>query len=421
VSFQFPVTFDQEILCQYREELEYTNQEVELLAINLERNPNDLSAVEQIRDLIQDSWMSSVKLDLVPISESLADTLKGLDLLLDWQVYPARMTEFVLSLLDRVMVIAREIEEKQFIDIRRTQAILVALQYIILAKDFNQITKGIEDAILAINQEIGIEGDSAMEDADVMLFDDGVDLFDDGVDLFDDATADVVAEPGSGPDIFIPDASLSPLSQAREFINTHSDTECINLLGSAFEHAIEHHRSHTLLLAELALSTNILAGRPIDFELLYKGICLHDIGMVPIADGISRQTGLTKEEKEQLQQHPLKSAEVAEVLNLPEEAELLILHHHERLDGSGFPFGLKGGNICESGKLVAIIDSFHGVMEKNAHRSERDQVLRAIIEVNVKMGKYYDPVWVDYFNRVIRDYWLSDWREERRKALQQVS
>ncbi|NIQ11668.1 MAG: hypothetical protein GWO08_17750, partial [Gammaproteobacteria bacterium] len=76
-----------------------------------------------------------VKLDLVPVSESLADSLKALDQLLDWQVYPPAMTEFILSLLDRLMDIAREVEEKQIIDMRKTQAILVALQYIILAKD----------------------------------------------------------------------------------------------------------------------------------------------------------------------------------------------------------------------------------------------------------------------------------------------
>ena len=147
VSFEYPVSFDQSILAQYREELQWCNQEVEMLAIDLERSPNDMGQVEQLRLIIHESWMSSVKLDLVPVSESLADTLKGLDLLLDWQIYPVRMTEFVFLLIDRLMDIAQEVEEKRFIDMRKTQAILVALQFIILAKDVDQITQGIEVAI----------------------------------------------------------------------------------------------------------------------------------------------------------------------------------------------------------------------------------------------------------------------------------
>lgn len=419
MSFQFPVSIDQEILGQYREELQWTNQEVEMLAIKLERNPQDMETVEKVRDLIQESWMSSVKLDLIPLSESLDDTLKGLDFLLDWQVYPPAMTEFVLLLIDRVMIIAQEVEESQFIDMRKTQAILVALQYIILAKTVDEITQGIEAAIVAISQEISDQPDTSNNhDGGVDLFGDGVDLFGDGVDLFDDGLELFDAAPASPPivnkptiDIFVPDASLNPLFQARDFIQGHSAENCLTLLGQISEQATRHYNAHTHLLQELALATNILAGAPLDFEGLYKGICLHDIALASLPEIFNKEGPLNQDEIQELKLHPVNSAEFAHALNPSDETELMILHHHEHLDGSGYPFGLKGDNISEQGKLAAIVDTFHNAIEQHAVMGARESVLVAILEININAGKHFDERWTELFNRLLQDYWLEDWRE----------
>ncbi|MDH5777600.1 MAG: hypothetical protein OEZ33_05270 [Gammaproteobacteria bacterium] len=228
MSYQYPVNFDRDILLQYREELQWANQEIEMLAISLERSPEDMENVEKLRAIIQESQLSSTKLDLVPLSESLDDTLKGLDLLLDWQVFPAGMTDFVLLLIDRVMDIAREVEEHQFIDMRKTQAILVALQYIILAKDVAEITKGIADAVVAIRQEIPAEPEATTTDDDVLLFDDGIDLFGDD-EAATESEPELEKEQQVKIDIFVPEQSLSPLMQARDFIHQHSDTVCHKL------------------------------------------------------------------------------------------------------------------------------------------------------------------------------------------------
>lgn len=417
MSFEFPVTFDQDILSQYREELEFTNQEVEMLAINLEREPGDMATVEKIRDHIQEAWMSSVKLDLIPVSESLADTLKGLDLLLDWQVYPPAMTEFILGLLDRLMIIALEVEEKQFIDMRKTQAILVALQYIILAKDFNQINQGIEDAIVAINQEICGHADAPQGEAEVMLFDDGVDLFDDGIDLFEDSPEQIKSESVAKPeiDIFIPEAATNPLLQARDYIRGHSDDNCKVLLEQVAAHVVDHHSVHANFLLELSLTMNILAGNALEFESVYKGICMHDLALATMSGLMNKKSSLNQDEIDELRLHPLKSAELAHEFIKSEETELLVLHHHERMDGSGYPFGLQGNNISEHGKLAGIVDAFHDVINKHHESSERNKVLRGIVDINIGMGKLYDPAWVKLFNVAIRDYWLPDWRQLQRE------
>lgn len=384
-----------------------------MLAINLERCPQDMDTVEKIRNILQESWMSSVKLDLIPLSESLDDTLKGLDFLLDWRVYPSRMTEFVLILIDRVMDIAQEVEESLYIDMRKTQAILVALQYIILAKNVDEITQGIEHAIAAISRDISDDAETTNNHDDVVLFDDGV-------DLFDDAPQKPAADNQPAVDIFVPQASLNPLNLAREFTEEHSNENYLALLDEIPDQATRHYNTHIHFLLELSLATNILAGEPLDYDCLYKGIFLHDISLASLPDLIAQKGNLTEDENEKLILHPVRSAKVAHDLNNSNEAELLVLHHHERLDGSGYPFGLKGDNISEQGKLVAIVDTFHYVIEHHAGMGARKRVLAAIMEINIHAGKLYDKHWVKQFNKLLHDYWLPDWRDAQRKKRQRA-
>ncbi|MDH5182220.1 MAG: hypothetical protein OEY07_21370, partial [Gammaproteobacteria bacterium] len=333
MSFEFPVSFDQEILVQYREELQWAHQELEMLAITLERTPNDMDAVQQIRQIFQELWMSSVKLDLVPISESLQDTLKGLDLLLDWQVYPVSMTEFMLILIDKILALAYEIETRFFIDMRKTQQILVALQYIILAKNPAEISQGIENAVAAMQQEIGELSEQSAASGDIDLFGDSVDLFDDGVELFgDDSSEQPAIQTVSGPDIFVPETIRNPLLQARDYIKNAKQENCLALLGKISDQATRHHDSHTGVLLELAMAMNIMAGLPVSQESLFKGICLHDIALASVPDLLTGKRKLSQDEIEELKLHPVKGAELAHAMPGSDETELLVLHHHERLD-----------------------------------------------------------------------------------------
>ncbi|MDH5652888.1 MAG: HD domain-containing protein [Gammaproteobacteria bacterium] len=421
MSFEFPVSFDQEILVQYREELQWAHQELEMLAITLERTPNDMDAVQQIRQIFQELWMSSVKLDLVPISESLQDTLKGLDLLLDWQVYPVSMTEFMLILIDKILALAYEIETRFFIDMRKTQQILVALQYIILAKNPAEISQGIENAVAAMQQEIGELSEQSAASGDIDLFGDSVDLFDDGVELFgDDSSEQPAIQTVSGPDIFVPETIRNPLLQARDYIKNAKQENCLALLGKISDQATRHHDSHTGVLLELAMAMNIMAGLPVSQESLFKGICLHDIALASVPDLLTGKRKLSQDEIEELKLHPVKGAELAHAMPGSDETELLVLHHHERLDGSGYPFGLKGDNISEQGKLAAIVDTFHSILEQNKGVGDRDKVLRAITEINLGLVRQYDALWVGLFNRCIRNYWLKEWHANRNVLLKRT-
>lgn len=368
-----------------------------MLAITLERHPEDMANVEQLRHIIQESLMSAEKLDLVPISESLTDVLKGIDLLLDWQVYPVRMTEFVLSLFDRVMIIAREVEESHFVDMRKTQSILVALQFIILSKNIDQIEQGIEEALVAVNQEVGDAASNAESDIEI--------------ELFGDDENEV-----SQIDIFVPEQLNNPLQLAREYIDSHLSEQCMLVLNNVADNDVQHTQAHTRFILELALAVNFSAGQPVENDGILKGICLHDIALSSIPHLLNKKGKYTPEEIEELKMHPVRSASIADLICESKDAGNLILHHHEHVDGSGYPFGLKGDNISDEGKLAALVDRFHDVMEKYPELGPKKQVLRGIYEINVNSGKRYDSAWVKEFNNTLRRCWLSDWNIARKKV-----
>lgn len=401
MSFEFPVNVDQEFLHQFREELQWTNQELEMLAIDLERHPENMQNVEKLRLIIHESWMNSVKLELTPLSESLSDTLMALDLLLDWQVYPPRMTEFLLSMVDRLMLIAHEVEEHQFIDMRKTQAILVALQYIILAQNSQQFSHGIEDAIIAINQDLNVIHETVFTDDDIVLFGD------------DESASQIDTK---GPEIFVPNVSLNPLEQARDFIKNQSNKDCVMMLSTISDNATQYHQSHTQFVLELALMVNFIAKQVVDPVSIYRGICLHDIALATHPELLNKKTKLSASEINELKQHPLHGSKIVQELSYSDETELLVLHHHEHLDGSGYPFGLQKDNISEQGKLAAIVDSFHEAMEKNAHLSLKKQILRGLYDIHQHAGRFYDPTWAKLFSDALREYWVPDLANRFRQA-----
>jgi putative nucleotidyltransferase with HDIG domain len=99
---------------------------------------------------------------------------------------------------------------------------------------------------------------------------------------------------------------------------------------------------------------------------------LHDIGKVGINDNILLKTSrLTDAEYTIIKQHPVIGARIIEPLGLIQEERDIILHHHERIDGRGYPDGLKGDEIPFLARIVAIADSFDAMTSTRAYRKPR--------------------------------------------------
>jgi HD-GYP domain-containing protein (c-di-GMP phosphodiesterase class II) len=130
---------------------------------------------------------------------------------------------------------------------------------------------------------------------------------------------------------------------------------------------------------------------------------VHDIGMTEISDEILNKTfNLTAEEIEQIRTHPLKGTELMRPLEFVELVSNIILYHHERVDGKGYPLGLKGDQIPLGSRILAVIDAYQSMMTEKPYRdplSETD----AAKELVDCAGRQFDPEVVDRFIEVLVD------------------
>ncbi len=99
---------------------------------------------------------------------------------------------------------------------------------------------------------------------------------------------------------------------------------------------------------------------------------LHDIGKISIDNEILNKPGkLSPSEFEEIKQHPLKGFELIKDLDFPYEVKMAVLHHHEKFDGTGYPFGLKNHHTCKYGKIVAIADIYDAMTSDRVYHKRK--------------------------------------------------
>lgn len=127
--------------------------------------------------------------------------------------------------------------------------------------------------------------------------------------------------------------------------------------------------------------------------LRFAGI-LHDVGKLGVPTRLLRKDGpLTPEEREIIQLHPEYGHEIVRGIGFLGEARAAILHHHERLDGSGYPYGLAGAQIPEFARVVAVADAFDAMTSTRTYSRARP-VPVALAELERCAGSQFDPVMV---------------------------
>ncbi|WP_329122577.1 HD-GYP domain-containing protein [Streptomyces sp. NBC_01465] len=139
--------------------------------------------------------------------------------------------------------------------------------------------------------------------------------------------------------------------------------------------------------------------------LRFAGI-LHDVGKLGVPTRLLRKDGpLTPEERRVIELHPEYGHEMVRGIGFLGEARAAILHHHERLDGSGYPYGLAGEQIPEFARVVAVADAFDAMTSTRSYRRARP-VEAAVEELRRCAGVQFDPVMVDAFARALgREGW----------------
>lgn len=143
--------------------------------------------------------------------------------------------------------------------------------------------------------------------------------------------------------------------------------------------------------------------RPVDNTQLIAAIYMHDVGMAFLSDElVNKQAKLTPEELANLQRHVTWGYELLAKMPLWAEAATMIVQHHEKENGLGYPNHLHSEDICDGAKIIAILDAFYAMTNLRGDRTHRRSILRAISEINACTGTQFDAYWVDLFNQLIK-------------------
>jgi len=162
----------------------------------------------------------------------------------------------------------------------------------------------------------------------------------------------------------------------------------------------------------VAKYTQVLAGLiglsdPAELESLRRGALLHDIGKIAIPDAILKKTApLSAQDWDKIRLHPSLGYGLVKEIKLIQVVGNIILHHHERYDGSGYPDGLRGDRIPVEARLFALADALDAITAHRPYRRARDFRF-AQKEIVRHSGTQFDPRVVEAFGRLPLKRWES--------------
>jgi hypothetical protein len=133
---------------------------------------------------------------------------------------------------------------------------------------------------------------------------------------------------------------------------------------------------------------------------------LHDVGKLGVPTRVLQKEGpLTEEEFAAIQLHPMRGLEIVGEIGFLNEALTGIMHHHERMDGRGYPMGFAGDEIPEFARIIAVADAFDSMTSTRSYRKAR-RITDAVVELRTKSGSQFDAKIVDAFvNALSREGW----------------
>jgi HD domain len=132
----------------------------------------------------------------------------------------------------------------------------------------------------------------------------------------------------------------------------------------------------------------------------YAGM-LHDVGKLGVSTKVLQKPGnLTEEEYAAVQLHPMRGLEIVREIGFLDEALAGIMHHHEKMDGSGYPMGLAGEEIPEFARVISVADVFDTLTSTRSYRTAWTRE-EAVGELRRSAGHHFDPVMVEAFLRAL--------------------
>ncbi len=186
-----------------------------------------------------------------------------------------------------------------------------------------------------------------------------------------------------------------------QVIDCHEVIECIT---GALEARDDYTAGHSKRVSDMALEVCKLIGfNAEDTHKIHIAAHLHDIGKIGIPDAVLMKTErLNREEWEIIKQHPKIGADILAKSKKLNELSEIVLHHHERYDGKGYPDGLTAEQIPVGARIIAICDSIDAMTSNRCYRKAHSFAY-CYEEIRKNLGMMYDPI--------IGRYVLENWEK----------
>lgn len=181
-----------------------------------------------------------------------------------------------------------------------------------------------------------------------------------------------------------------------------------NNILHAWAHALELRDFETLEHAKRVTTLSLQLARFMGLEgevltHMGRGALLHDIGKLGIPDSILLKPGpLTPEERAIIQQHPLFAYLMLSPIEFLKPALEIPLSHHEKWDGSGYPYGLAGERIPLVARIFAIVDVWDALNSSRPYRKKPWQRERILQHLQEESGRHFDPDVVQAFLMMLK-------------------
>jgi len=178
----------------------------------------------------------------------------------------------------------------------------------------------------------------------------------------------------------------------------------IAVLADAIKAKDPYTRGHCESVAEIAVCiAQKLGWKHEDLETLRYAALLHDIGKIGIPDGILMKPGrLLPEEHLVIQRHSLIGRDLVCRVRALKDVAPIILHHHERMDGSGYPDGLHGEEIAIAARIISVVDAYDAMTSPRPYRNAVSPP-EALEELRRHAGSQFDTNIVDIIHNVLEE------------------
>jgi GAF domain-containing protein len=159
-----------------------------------------------------------------------------------------------------------------------------------------------------------------------------------------------------------------------------------------------HSERVSRLTVAVARAMGVPEERMLDIE---RGALLHDVGKIGVPDSVLRKpNNLNRKEWEAMQKHPLLAGLMVSKVGFLEGAMPILLYHHERYDGSGYPFGLAQDRIPLEARIFAVVDAYDAMTSERPYRKAVPPE-EALQEIKANAGIQFDPQVAEAFEGVI--------------------